>query len=48
MLVERGIIPENLLAAEDVKKVERRLESEQKKVLGKKKQSVRQISLRLT
>ena len=37
MLVERGIIPENLPAAEDVKKVERRLESEQKKVLGKKK-----------
>ncbi|MGM9698541.1 MAG: DNA damage-inducible protein D [Prevotella sp.] len=36
MLVERGIIPENLPAAEDVKKVERRLESEQKKVLGKK------------
>ncbi len=33
MLVERGIIPENLPAAEDVKKVERRLESEQKKVL---------------
>ena len=37
MLVERGIIPENLPTAEDVKKVERRLESEQKKVLGKKK-----------
>ena len=37
MLVERGIIPENLPAAEDVKKVERRLESEQKKVLGRKK-----------
>lgn len=36
MLVERGIIPENLPAAEDVKKVERRLESEQKKMLGKK------------
>ena len=34
MLVERGIIPENLPPAEDVKKVERRLESEQKKVLG--------------
>ena len=33
MLVERGIIPENLPAAEDLKKVERRLESEQKKVL---------------
>ena len=37
MLVERGIIPENLPAAEDVKKVERRLESEQKKVLRKNK-----------
>ena len=37
MLVERGIIPEILPPAEDVKKVERRLESEQKKVLGKKK-----------
>ena len=37
MLAERGIIPENLLAAEDVKKVERRLESEQKKVFVKKK-----------
>ena len=35
MLVERGIIPENLPPAEDVKKVERRLESEQKKMLGK-------------
>ena len=35
MLVERGIIPENLPPAEDVKKVERRLESEQKKVLGR-------------
>ncbi len=37
MLVERGIIPENLPPSEDVKKVERRLISEQKKVLGKKK-----------
>lgn len=37
MLVERGIIPEDLPPAEDVKKVERRLMSEQKKVLGKKK-----------
>ena len=37
MLVERGIIPENLPPAEDVKKVERRLKSEQKKALGKKK-----------
>ncbi len=30
MLTERGIIPENLPPAEDVKKVERRLASEQK------------------
>ena len=32
-----GIIPEDLPAAEDVKKVERRLASEEKKMLGKKK-----------
>ena len=37
MLTERGIIPENLPPAEDVKKVERRLASEQKKLLGNKK-----------
>ena len=37
MLVERGIIPENLPPAEDVKKVERRLESEKKKALRNKK-----------
>ena len=37
MLTERGIIPENLPAAEDVKKVERRLASEEKKVLKNKK-----------
>lgn len=37
MLTERGIIPENLPPAEDVKKVERRLVSEKKNVLGKKK-----------
>ena len=37
MLTERGIIPENLPAAEDVKKVQRRLASEEKKMLGKKK-----------
>lgn len=36
MLIERGIIPENLPAAEDVKKVERRLASEQKKALKEK------------
>lgn len=37
MLTERGIVPENLPAAEDVKKVERRLTTEKKKMLGKKK-----------
>ena len=36
MLTERGIIPEDLPAAEDVKKVERRLASEEKKMLKKK------------
>jgi len=36
MLTERGIVPENLPAAEDVKKVERRLASEEKKMSGKK------------
>jgi DNA-damage-inducible protein D len=33
MLLERGIQPENLPAAEDVKKIQRRLESDDKKVL---------------
>ena len=37
MLTERGIIPENLPAAEDVKKVERRLTSEEKKLLKNRK-----------
>jgi len=37
MLIERGIVPENLPPAEDVKKVERRLESEKKKALANKK-----------
>ena len=37
MLVQRGIIPENLPVAEDIKKVERRLASEQKKALENKK-----------
>jgi len=37
MLTERGIIPENLPAAEDVKKVERHLASEEKKMLKNKK-----------
>ena len=37
MLTERGIIPEDLPPAEDVKKVERRLASEQKKALENKR-----------
>lgn len=37
MLLERGIVPENLPAAEDVKKVERRLASEDKKAVENKK-----------
>ena len=36
MLTERGIVPENLPPAEDVKKVERRLASEQKKLIQNK------------
>lgn len=35
MLIQRGIVPENLLPAEDVKKVERRLASDEKKALKK-------------
>lgn len=37
MLLDRGIVPENLPPAEDVKKVERRLKSEEKKALSDKK-----------
>ncbi len=37
MLLERDIIPEDLPAAEDVKKVERRLASEEKKAVANKK-----------
>ncbi len=37
MLLERGIVPENLPAAEDVKKVERRLASEKRKAVENKK-----------
>ncbi len=36
MLVSRGIYPEQLPAGEDVKKVERRLKSEEKKINRKK------------
>jgi DNA-damage-inducible protein D len=37
MLLDRGIVPENLPASEDIKKVERRLKSEEKKALKNKK-----------
>lgn len=37
MLIGRGIVPENLPVGEDVKKVERRLVSEEKKMLKGKK-----------
>lgn len=37
MLVSRGIYPEQLPAGEDVKKVERRLRTEEKKITVKKK-----------
>ena len=37
MLTERGIVPEKLPPAEDVKKVERRLASEEKKLLKGRK-----------
>ena len=36
MMIERGIVPENLPPAEDVKKVERRLVAEKKKALSNK------------
>ena len=36
MLLERGIVPEDIPAAEDVKKVERRIEAEKKKALKNK------------
>lgn len=37
MLTKRGIVPENLPAAEDVKKVQRKLNSDEKKLLKAKK-----------
>ncbi len=37
MLLDRGIVPENMPAGEDIKKVERRLASEEKRMLPKKK-----------
>jgi len=38
MLIERGVKPEALPAAEDVKKVKRKLEGEEKKILTQIKQ----------
>jgi len=38
MLIDRGIVPEKLPPAEDVKKVERRLKSEEKKALKNRSQ----------
>jgi DNA-damage-inducible protein D len=37
MLTKRGIIPENLPPAEDVNKLQRKLDSDEKKILGKPK-----------
>ena len=37
IMIERGLKPENLPVAEDIKKVERRLKGDEKKMLGKKK-----------
>lgn len=37
MMLDRGIMPENLPASEDVKKVERKLKSEERKLTSKKK-----------
>jgi DNA-damage-inducible protein D len=37
MLTQRGIIPENLPTAEDVKKIQRKLDSDDKKVLKESK-----------
>lgn len=39
IMIERGLKPENLPPAEDVKKVERRLKSEEKKISRKSKRS---------
>ena len=37
MLTKRGIVPENLPAAEDVKKLQRKLDGDEKQILPKKK-----------
>jgi DNA-damage-inducible protein D len=36
IMIERGLVPENLPPAEDVKKVERRLNAEKEKVIKQK------------
>ena len=41
MLVERGILPENLLPAEDVKKLQRKLDGDDKKVLEDSKKKLK-------
>lgn len=40
MLTQRGIVPENLPPAEDVKKLQRKLNSDEKKLLPKKKSRI--------
>lgn len=42
IMIERGLKPENLPAAEDVKKLERRLKSEELKLSGKQKKQKKQ------
>jgi DNA-damage-inducible protein D len=37
MLTQRGIVPENLPPAEDVKKLQRKLETEEKRLMKSKK-----------
>ena len=39
MLTKRGIVPENLPAAEDVKKLQRKLDGDEKQILPKKKKN---------
>lgn len=41
MLTKRGIVPENLAPAEDVKKLERKLSSDERKLLSKIKKKLK-------
>ena len=41
MLTERGIVPENLPPADDVKKIQRKLEGEEKKILKDAKKKLK-------